>query len=470
MSSTRRVLLIKPDYIHDIANIPPVGLCYIASLLETKGIDVSILDNTLESLDVHEIKKILNRKQPTLVGISCSTPMLYRAHELAELVKNVNPEIHVCMGGPHPTALPAETLSNPFVDSVCIGEGEYTTLELYKSLNETNNDLSNVKGIVYKDMNGKINFNEPRTPIQNLDDLPFPAFHLLDVEKYFMQKNLYGINTIHARNLPIMTSRGCPSRCTFCQRFMGTRFRYRSAKNVVDEIEHLLNTYKIEEIHFIDDNFTLIKDRTIEICDEIISRRLNISFKFPNGVRADRIDRKLLLKLKEAGCYALDFGIESGSQRVLDMMKKGIKIEEIRETVRLSKEIGFNVTASFIFGTPRETLDDMGETINFAKSLSLNYADFGIAVPYPGTELYEEAMRNNCIKHFDYDKYVPTLGVGVPALETEQWTADDLLEMQRRAYRKFYFRVEYILSSLPNLLQRNKFKKYFKFFKKTIGG
>jgi len=461
------VLLFKPNYIYDIAVIPPVGLCYIASILEKEGINVSIVDNTLENFPPRTIKKIVKKKKPTLVGISCSTPMIFEGFKLAKIVKEVNSKIHIIMGGPHPTSLPTEVLSNSFVDSVCICEGEFTFLELYKAL-EKGKSLSKIKGLVFKDSRGKVKFNKPRRFIQNLDDLPFPAYHLLDIEKYFKLQKTYGINTKYSRNLPIMTSRGCPGKCTFCSRFLGSVFRYRSPKNVVDEIEHLINRYKVKEIHFIDDNFTLLKKRAMEICDEIINRNLNISFKFPNGLREDFLDKELLKKLKEAGCYALDFGIESGSQKVLDLMKKGKKVEEIKKKVMLCKKMGFNLTASFIFGTPGETIEDMKKTIEFATSIPLDGADFGILIPYPGTEIFEKAKKNGQIKHFNYDKYIPTLGKVEPALETNEWNIEDLIKIQQIAYKKFYFRLKYILSMLPNLAKPQKVKKYINFFKESV--
>ncbi|MFH1403922.1 MAG: radical SAM protein [Candidatus Altiarchaeota archaeon] len=452
------VLLVKPNYAHDIAITPPMGLCYIAATLEEEGFRVSIIDNTLERIDDDKLGERIRQENPQMIGVYSSTPIIYEALKVARQAKKQNTKIHVCMGGPHPSAIPEEVLAEQSVDSVCIGEGEGVVVDLMETLSPGTFDK--VEGLAYRESDGGIVKNKVRPVIDDLDDIPFPAIHLLKVEEYFSKSRTYGVDTRSPRNLPVMSTRGCPNQCTFCQRFLGNKFRRRSPGNVVDEIEELAKKYRLDEIHFIDDNFTLIKEYSMDVCDEMLSRRIGVQFKFPNGVREDRVDAELLDKLRETGCYALDFGIESGSQKVLDLMRKGKKTGEIREKVLLTKKKGFHLTASFLFGTPGETISDMEETIRFAKSLPLDGCDFGIITPYPGTQVYLTALEKNYLVHREYDKYVPTLGICKPALRTEDWTPEDLTQIQKKAFREFYCRPKYIASAIPNMLNPSKLRKY----------
>jgi radical SAM superfamily enzyme YgiQ (UPF0313 family) len=444
------VLLIKPDF-PDIAVMPPLGLGYLSAILEKPNIPVKILDNSLLRLNNNQILTFLKEIEPKIVGIYSSTPMIYRALEVAKLSKLSNKEIYTVLGGPHPSVVIEETLNDKNVDAIVIGEGEQSFLELVQNIIEKNFDLQNVSGIAYKNRDKIIQITETRKPINNLDDIPFPAFHLFPMERYFKIGKKFGTTQKTKRNIPIMASRGCPSRCTFCQRFLGRKFRIRSAQNIVDEIEYLAKKYNVTEFNFLDDNFTVDKKKVIEVCDMIHKRNLKINFRFPNCVREDYLDADILKALKSVGCYHLDFGLESGCQKVLNLMKKDKKKEDMARKVYLAKDFNFRVSATFIFGIPGETLSDMGETIAFAKSLPLDSASFGIVIPYPGTELRETAIKNNQLIHSEYDKYNPTASRVYPVLETDDWNGSDLIKIQKSAYRQFYLRPRYAFKALRNV-------------------
>lgn len=460
-----KVLLYKP-YFPDIAILPPMGLCYMAAILEKNNISVEILDNTLSNLTREDLREIIKRNDYNIVGIYSSTPMINNALSDAKLFKETKPDIHVSLGGPHPSETIDETLSSLYVDSIGIGEGEYTFLELIKNIINSQN-IEETKGFAFKTSNG-VRINNPVGFIENLDLLPFPAFHLLPIEKYFEKRKKFGILQKETRNLPIIATRGCPSGCTFCQRFLGNKLRKRSPKNIADEIIYHSKEYRVNDFNFLDDNFTFHEDWAIEVCRELKKRNFNMGFHFPNGVREDRLDKELLLELRSAGCYHLDFGIESGSQKVLNIMRKGKTLEKIREKVLLAHESGFKLSANFIFGTPGETKEDMLKTINFALSLPLDSASFGIVIPFPGTQIRKEAIENGYLVHSDYNKYNPVLAEVDPPLKTADWDGKDLRKMLILAYRKFYFRPKYVIKAIQQIFKGKNLKEYFSAFQSII--
>lgn len=460
-----KVLLYKP-YFRDMAILPPMGLCYIAAVLEKNNIPVEILDNTLLNLTRETLREKIKRNDYDIVGIYSSTPMINGALSDAKLFKDTKPAIHISLGGPHPTAAINETLSHPYVDSIGIGEGEYTFLELVKNI-INNQNIEETEGFAFKTLTG-VRINNPLGFIENLDLLPFPAFHLLPIEKYFAKGKKFGISQKETRNLPIIATRGCPGRCTFCQRVLGDKLRKRSPKNIVDEIVNHSNKYRVNDFNFLDDNFTFDKDWAIEVCRELKKRDVDIGFRFPNGVREDRLDEELLSELRSVGCYHLDFGIESGCQKVLNIMRKGKTLEKIREKVLLAHKYGFDLSANFIFGTPGETKEDMVKTINFALSLPLNSASFGIIIPFPGTEIRKEAIKKGYLVHSDYNKYNPESAKVYPPLKTPDWDGKDLIEMQKLAYKKFYFRPIYILKAILQIFKGKNYKEYFSAFRSLI--
>ena len=459
------VLLIKPDFRNEIALMPPLGLCSIAAVLKKNGYSVAIKDYALEPASDYQLADDIRQLSPAIIGISATTPSVNPGKRLAKLIKKSWPDIHICAGGTHASNRPWEMLDGGF-DSVCIGEGEYSFLRLTEAVLKKH-PIDNLPGIITQSTrNAPIKSQWQH--VENLDELPVPSFDLLPIEEYFKRKRTYGVITRSSRVLPILTTRGCPSKCTFCHSVTGNRIRYRSPQNVVDEIELYVQQYKVKEIQILDDNFAFNREHAISICREIQERNLGIQFWFPTGIREDNIDDQLLIELRRAGCYALSFGLESGSQKVLDLMKKNKRVAEMREKVLLAKKHGFKVTAGFLFGTPGETLADMAETIKFACSLPLDSLNFQVVSPYPGTEVREIAERNGYLKHSDWEKYDTTWAPLESAIETEDFTVADLRRIQSRAYRQYYLRPGMILKSLPNMLSWEKLKKYASYYRKYI--
>lgn len=417
--------------------VPPLGLAYLASVLERDGHDAKIIDAPALELSTSQIKNELDKEQPEIIGVTATTPTVYNAFEVIRAAKEVCPDSFTVLGGPHPSFLPIETLKEcPVLDAVCIGEGEETVVELAEAM-KRDRKLSDVKGISFKSKGNAAMKTLPRPLIKELDSLPFPAWHLLPMDKY----TVLGKKSVICH---IMSSRGCPFQCTFCSSSLlfGKRYRARSAKNVVDEMEYLASKYHPESIEFSDDEFTLDRRRTEAICDEIKERRLSVPWACSS--RVDTISNSLLEKMKKAGCFFIYYGIESGSQRVLNLIKKGIRIEQVEKTVRLTKEAGINTLGSFIIGFPDETKKEIEETVKLSRKLKLDYAQFSIATPYPGTELYEVAKREGLLLTEDWSKYT----AAKPVMAMKNLNVEEISKLFRKAYMKFYLSPKILL---PNL-------------------
>ncbi|MEM2273066.1 MAG: radical SAM protein [Candidatus Bathyarchaeia archaeon] len=406
---------------------PPIGLAYLASMLERSGYEVKIIDAPALNLSASQVRDIINMDQPEIIGVTASTPTIYNAYSVARAAKEVCPNSTVILGGPHPTFLPMETLQEcPAVDIVCIGEGEETIFEVSEAIRRKM-DLSRVRGIAFRTDDGRIVKTESRPLIKDLDSLPFPAWHLLPMDKY----TVLGKRSIVCH---VMSSRGCPFRCIFCSssQIFGKKYRARSAKNVVDEIEYLVSEYNPESIEFSDDEFTLNQKRTEEICNEIKKRKIDVMWAC--GSRVDTISRSLLRKMKEAGCSFIYYGIESASQRILNFIKKGITIDQIKRAVMLTKEAGIKMMGSFIVGFPDETKEEIKNTLAFPKKLKVDYVQFTIATPYPGTELYEMAKKDGLLLTRDWSQYT-TLK---PVMALKNISTEDLQNLIKKAYISFY--------------------------------
>lgn len=413
------------------ATSPPLGLAYIASVLESEGEEVRIIDSLVEDLSLNDVRKVISKWSPDLVGVSSITSNFYDALEVARVAKELG--CKVVMGGVHVTFKDVETLKSfPYVDFVVRGEGEYTTLDLVRAL-ERNVEPKKVLGLTYRS-GDVIKKNPPRPFIRDLDGLPLPAYHLLPMEKYVSEGERYAT---------MITSRGCPFSCTFCSssRICGKKWRGRNAEKVADELELLTEEYNVRTVEFLDDTFTLNKRRAEEICDELVKRKIDVPWACSS--RVDTINAKLASKLKRAKCFVVYLGVESGSQRILNLMRKGITISQAEKAVRLMKKVGLEVLTSFILGMPSETVEEAEKTIDFAVKLNPEYAQFTIATPYPGTELYDYAEKNDMLLTRDWSKY-DTL---TPVMKT-MIEADKLTKLLRKAYFQFYVRLGYLMAQL----------------------
>lgn len=413
---------------------PPLGIAYMAGVLQENNIDVEILDASAEDMDFKDVEKELLKRKPDLVALTALTPTIGRALETAQVVKETLPDSIVVMGGYHPTFNFIETLEDENVDIVIRGEGEYIMLNLVQAL-ENQSRLHDVKGIVFEDKNSKEIVVNPEAPlIQNLDELPFPALNLLPMNKY----RLLDMDT-HMTTM--ITTRGCPMQCSFCSSaaMHGKKIRERSIENIVDEIEYLKTNYDIDTIAFMDDTFTLKKRKVMAICDEILKRNIEIMWGCTS--RVDTLDEKLLKKMKEAGCITIFIGVESADQQQLDNMCKNTTIAKIENAFKIARKLKIRTIASVALGMPGDTKEIMNKTVKFVHKLKPNYAIYSLATPYPGTRFYKEAFEKNLIKIKDWSKYT----LITPILETIDCSLNDMRKIQAKAFMKFYLRPHYII-------------------------
>lgn len=419
-----RTLLINPDSQKMLGiggqSAFPLGLGYIAAVLEEYH-NVKVIDVGAEKLSDDSLRKRISKINPQIVGITSDTITFQRAIEIAKLVKQTNEEIVVVIGGAHSNALPAYPLKYDCFDISVCGEGERTAIELWDRI-EKRESYEDIKGIVFRGKD-RIVINPKRELIGNLDELPFPAMHLFPMGKYRGETNLY-VSPVY----PIGTSRGCPFSCTFCSNnvVFGKKYRFRSTKNVVDEIELLISKYKVKGIYFREDLFTVNRKRVIDMCSEIKERGLK--FKWECESRVDTIDEEMLRAMKETGCELIWCGVESGSQEILNYLNKGITLSQIKEAYGLFRKAGIKAGATFMIGIPGETMDDIYETIDFAKRLKLEFAAFAIFTGYPTSPLYEYVKQNKL-----YEKEVSH---GILIVNYDGFSRERLEKIQRYANRK----------------------------------
>lgn len=385
------ITLIYPGKLDQSSALyPPLGLSYIASYVESAGFKIKIIDMNFEKNEDIEIDDGKN-----VYGIYTTTPLYIRGIKLAEKIRKMDKDAIIIFGGPHPTILPEETIKDG-ADIVVIGEGEETFLDLLKTI-KGNKKLNNVPGIVFRD-NGKVVKNSPRDFIENLDSLPFPDQSKFPIEKYFEIKGF--------REISMITSRGCPMNCIFCQptlrKLFGNKIRYRSPKNIVDEIEYLVKNIKPDIIGFSDDTFCSNEKNVIDVCNMIIERNIDVLWRCQTRVGLKKETLKLM---KRAGCFLLAFGVESGSQEILNNIRKGITPDQVIETFKLCKEVGILTHAYFMVGNIGET----HRTIEESKKLMMKIKPFNIfasiVTPYPGTDLYNFAVKNNLLLETRWDKF-----------------------------------------------------------------
>lgn len=433
-----KLAFIQP-MINDGNLTPPLGTLIMASLIEEKGWEVRFFD---ERIDNNALNSLLEFR-PDIVGISAVTASVLRGRELAVQVKDAFPETITVFGGPHPSAMPEEVSGWEAVDFAVVGEGEKTITDLcewYLS-GKIPSTLNKIPNLTYK-CNGEFVRNESISPLssEDLDRLPAPAFHLLDIERIF-SKFRHGLFQKGKRVLPIMGSRGCPHQCTFCCRVMGGKIRYRSTDVVLREIESMISRYNLDEIWFEDDNFTANPQRAHLILDSLIERNLGVYVKFANGIRADGVNSEILEKMKRAGCYSISFGIESGSPRILKLMKKNLSLEKARANVNIAKSLGFLVGSNCIIGYPGETVEDIDESLDYFTGLDLDSMAVVNLIPFPGTEARELCREKGYLtpEATSWDNYVFDIQNPKILIETEFLSRETLRKKINEAYRKIYF-------------------------------
>jgi anaerobic magnesium-protoporphyrin IX monomethyl ester cyclase len=363
---------------------PHIGVAYLSSFLKSKGVEITIFDAGIEK-DISVLYRMIDEFRPALIGVTIFSYCYGLAYDLVKKIKEYT-KIPLVAGGPHIGAVNKNILEDTQIDFAVAQEGEFTLLELLEELGKENPDFSRVKGLIWRDEQHQIIENRRRAWIEDLDALPFPDYDAFGISRYACSKQ---------RLLPLITSRGCPFGCNYCsvRLCMGQNFRARSAGNVFAEIKHFYDDgWRSFDIN--DDCFTLNKERAEEICDMIIAHNLQIRFELYNGIRVDTVTPHLLKKLKAAGCYFISYGCEAGNDKVLQAIKKGITLQQVRDAVNWTNEIGIPNAVNFIIGHKEETYQDALDTLNFAKSLSTNFVNFYNLLPYPGTESFAWARQH----------------------------------------------------------------------------
>ena len=461
-----RVLLIVPGATLPISTrtSPQLGIAYLAAVSEARGDRVLVYDGDVEDVP---LEKAIREFEPELVGITANTTQIKGAWRDADIVKRWQ-DVPVVLGGPHPSILPDESLERGNVDVVVRGEGEATWKALsdelaargtpgapYQSLESglwagAETPLHHIEGLSYRRPDGRIEHNPDRPPLTDLSAIPLPAYHQLKMDRYTnLQPTL---DQVEGLSLPIMTSRGCPYRCTYCAQIMARRWRMRDAEDVVREWEWLVKEQGAGEIGVLDDSFNIDRQRVLDICDLLIEKKLNhVPWIMINGIRANLADEETLGRMKAAGCIRAAFGVESGNQAILDtVIKKHLTLDQVRRAFAAARAVGMETIGFFIIGMPGETEQTMEDTIRFACELDPVVANFSIATPFPGTEMYQTVKQKGRLLVNDYDDYV--FFEGKARFEMDGLTAEMVERKWKEAYRRFYLRPKRIM----NILTRRK--------------
>lgn len=450
-----KVILINPfmnlkefgAYGRFMQPVPPIGLAYIAAVLEKEGVGVEIIDNFVLRLDTGKLLAEIKRRQPDIVGISCLTPSAPGVFALARLIKEYNKTIKVVLGNIHATIFADSILKREAVDVVVRGEGEWTMRELVKAIRD-NRLLTSVQGISFKDGPDVIH-NEDRALISNLDELPYPAWRLLPIKHY----GFLPFMDIRKPGLSMLSSRGCPYKCTFCSLVkLGSVYRRRAPLSVVDEFEYIVENFPIKQIGFVDPIFALSKKNTLEICNEIIRRKLNKKILWLCETRIDLMDKEILDIMREAGCRRILYGIEAGVNETLTAIGKKYNRQTIIDTIRRTRAAGIESSGLFIIGVPGETKEMIQETIRFARKLDIDFAKFALAVPYPGSQLYDDFVQSGKLNREDWENYITfhTNPEAVVAI-SETVLPAELIALQRKAHKEFYLQPKIIAKHLTKI-------------------
>jgi radical SAM superfamily enzyme YgiQ (UPF0313 family) len=454
-----RVLLVraKPHFMDMILGIP-IGLAMVGAMAERLNHEVEILDLALEKKQETADQRLqakLKEKKWDLVGLTAMTVEYEGASRVARLVHEFDPKIPIVIGGQHATIKVEEVLSQGFCDIVVKGEGETVFSNLLTALS-TGSPLEGVKGLAFK-RHAAIIQTEPEEAIRDLDALPWPSYHLLEVERYF-SANSARAATKHKRTMQIFTSRGCPWRCTYCHDLFGKSFRARSPENVLGELKLLYDRYGIREFMVEDDIFNLDMDRAKKIFDLVLENRMKVYFQFGNGLRLERFDEELVRKMAEAGTHYICIAIESASPRIQKMIKKNLKLDKSAQALTWMRKYKIRTLGFFMVGFPTETLEEMEQTIEYASHLDLDEALFSIATPYPGTEMNKQVMEMSL---YDPD-LVSRGGELFQMIKTDHFDYAMLRKMQRKAYRSFFMSKFRYLRMLPKLFNVNSSMKYLR--------
>jgi len=466
---TVRILLVNPKskLPIDTRTSPPLGLAYLAAVSEQRGDQVRVHDGDIEEVPLEAVLRDLN---PDVVGITANTTQISAAWRDALLARSMS-GVPVVLGGPHPTSLPEESAAKPFVDVVVRSEGEATWVELLRfwepgieELRKRKTDDGSkanpvthlpahlaprsIAGISFQDETGSVVSTPDRPPIpaEELDRMPLPAWHLFKMDRY---TNLQPtVDQVDGPSLPILTSRGCPYRCSYCSQIGPRRWRARSVESVVAEWRWLVQEQGAAEIGVLDDSFNIDRQRVLDICQRLVEEGLNqVPWIMINGIRANLADEQVLAAMKEAGCLRAAFGVESGNQEILNtVVDKHLTMDQVRAAFKAARAVGLETIGFFIIGLPGETEATMDDTIRFACELDPVVANFSIATPFPGTTMYETVKAQGTILAANWDDFV--FFEGKARFEMPGLPAELVERKWKEAYRRFYLRPKRIARTM----------------------
>jgi radical SAM superfamily enzyme YgiQ (UPF0313 family) len=441
-------LFVFPDgfYVKQRTLDPPLGLMALAGYVRASGLGVELFDlnyhnaATNEQIEAVFVERYVKRfHEIKVIGFTTTTTTIYAAFRAAEIFRKYYPKATIVFGGAHASFVPDESLDKDFIDAVCIGEGEETLVEVIRG-----KPFAEVDGLAWKRVaNGEVEFvkNKPRTRLKKLDDLPLPAYDLLDIGAY---RPILG----NFKRLPAMmlvSSRGCPWPCNFCRRPVGRMWTYRSAQSLYDEFRHLSETYGIKDIAIMDDVFTVNEKRVDEFCDLLIEKPLDIKWKC--FARVDIVNPEMLKKMQRAGCWGIMYGVENFNQTVLDGMAKGIEISQVYDAVRWSKEADLEVRVCMMVGNVGDTEEIINRNIDLLIDLDPDYIALAILTPFPGHDIYNWAIERDLITTFNWDDYYGS----TPILKLDTLTPEQITHLFRKMAFRFYFRPGFIWKKLKRL-------------------
>ncbi len=437
-----KVLLVNPPRSAKVLGLEEdkLGILYLASVLLANSIDAAVYDAQVENNSLNELKDLIKSYRPSIVGITTTTPTRFDAFRTAKMIKQLNREITVVAGGPHVSAVPEDTLKYiKDIDLVVTGEGEYTFLEACKAI-DSSGDFDDIKSVAFR-TDGTVRINPPREYIQDLGALPYPARELLsryknkDKSQYYHSVEPPSGDMIKMPNTSILTARGCPFDCLFCAatEFWGKRVRKRSAEDVVNEIKHVKKAFGVDGFRFCDDTFNISKKRVIDICNLMLSDKLNM--RWHCHLRADNVDREMLELMKQAGCFFISLGVESGSQAILDnVISKDIKLEKVSQIVNWCDDLKITRSCNFIYSLPGERREDVKKTIDFMAKLG-GRQPFSPTIILPGTRIEKIAVSKGILPEkfiwskVSYYKYFDPTSRNFTPIYVEKLTWTEILDI-----------------------------------------
>ena len=470
-----KVLLIQPPWgevygsyksAAKIGNAyPPLGLCYLSSVLKQRGYSTRIIDAEMEGKTIDHCIEEAVGFNPDFICMTSASSVYHTACRLGQLLKR-KLSTPIIVGGPHVTVAPHDSLNNrPYFDFGIFGEGEETLVDLLNALSAGDKEIRNISGVIFRDADGTIQMTDSRPPIPDLDTLPVPDRQGLQLDRYLWSVPGKG----KVRFTTLMTSRGCPFNCIFCSAHsvFGKKVRKRSIQLVLDELETIVNDLSIQHVALIDDTLTLDHDRVRRLCQGIRERKIDVTWE--GWTRANTVTEDILRVMKDAGFVRVSFGIESGSPEILKHIQKGVRLEDYRKAYAIASKLGIETRGSIMLGHPFETRETAMKTLRFARSLKgCQQIYINITTPYPGTELYAMASRGDGGMRLLTEDLAQYKRYGSSVIEVNDLNADDLVKLQRKGFRMFYFTPHRIWYNLNRAGFRAAIQNAWAFFRSVI--